>query len=80
MLRKDYNHHSLIIQYSIFHKNFQRIYGRKDNHSFIAVQKYMSILPIAAPHMEEIILEAATKKRLFRIREHCFAKFHENVS
>ena len=37
----------------------------------------MSILPIAAPHMKEFIKEAATKKCLFWIREHYFAKFHE---
>ena len=37
----------------------------------------MSILPIAVPHMEEFIKEAATKKRLFWIREHYLAKFHE---
>ena len=30
-----------------------------------------------SPHMEEFIIEAATKKRLFWIREHYFAKFHE---
>ena len=37
----------------------------------------MSILPIAAPHKKEFIKEAATKKCLFWIREHYFAKFHE---
>ena len=37
----------------------------------------MSIFPITAPHMEGFIIEAATKKRLFWIREHYFAKFHE---
>ena len=37
----------------------------------------MRILPIAAPHMEKFIIEAATKNRLFCIREHYFAKFHE---
>ena len=39
---KDF-HHSWIIQYSIFNKNFQRIYGDKDNNSFIdniKVHKY----------------------------------------
>ena len=35
----------------------------------------MSILPIAAPHMEEFVKKAATKKRLFCIREHYFPKF-----
>ena len=37
----------------------------------------MSILSIAAPHMEEFIIAAATKKRLLWIQEHYFAKFHE---
>ena len=35
----------------------------------------MSILPIAAPHMEEFIKESATKKRSFWTREHYLAKF-----
>ena len=37
----------------------------------------MSILPIAVPHMKEFLKEAATKKRLFWIREHYLAKFYE---
>ena len=44
---------------SIFHKNFHRINGRKDNHS---VQKCMSILLIAPPHMEEFITEAVDQE------------------
>ena len=39
MVGKDYNYHSWNIQYSIFHKIFQRINGRKDNHSFIGSAK-----------------------------------------
>ena len=41
---------------SVFHKNFQRIDGRKENHSFIGSAEYMSILLIAAPHIEEFIV------------------------
>ena len=37
----------------------------------------MNIRSIASPHMEEFILEAVTKKRLFWIIEHYFATFHE---
>ena len=37
----------------------------------------MSIPPIAAPHKEEFIIEAITKKHLFWIWEHYFAKFHD---
>ena len=37
----------------------------------------MSILPIGATHMKEFIIEAATKKLLFWIREHYLAKFNE---
>ena len=35
----------------------------------------MSILPIAAPHMEEFIKESETKNRSFWTREHYLAKF-----
>ena len=61
---KNYNPHSWIIQYLIFHKHFQRINGRKDNHSFNnhSVQKNMSILLIVVPRMEGFIIQAATKK------------------
>ena len=41
------------------------------------VQKYMSIMLIALPHMEEFMIVAATKKYLFWIQEHYFVKFHE---
>ena len=37
----------------------------------------MSILLIAAPHMEEFILEAASKEHLFWVREHYLEKFHK---
>ena len=33
--------------------------------TYLTMQQYINILPIATPHMEEFILEAATKKRLF---------------
>ena len=39
MLEKKYNHHSWIIQYSVFHKKFQSINGLKDNYSFIGSTK-----------------------------------------
>ena len=41
-LEKDCNHHSWIIQYSVFNKNFQRIYGHKVNNS-LAIQLCINI-------------------------------------
>ena len=45
-----------------------------------SIQKDMNILPIAAPHTEEFILEAATKKHLFWIRNQLFCKISQNAS
>ena len=59
-----------------FIKIFKELIDEKTINHLKAVQRYMSILPIAAPHMEEFIKEAATKRRLFWIREHYLAKFH----
>ena len=69
--------HGLIIQYLIFHKHFQRINGRKDNHSFIRSTKIHKYTADSCTTLEESIIEAATKKRLFWIGEHYFAKFQE---
>ena len=45
-----------------------------------SIQKDMNILPIAAPHIEEFILEAATKKHLLWIRKQLFCKISQNAS
>ena len=45
-LEKDCNHHSWIIQYSVFNKNFQRIYGHKVNNS-LAIQLCINIPSIS---------------------------------
>ena len=56
------NHHSWIIQYSIFHKNFQRITGRKNNHSFIGSAKIHEYTADSCPTYGEFIIEAADQE------------------
>ena len=59
---------------SIFHKKFQRINGRKENNSFIGNAKIHEYIADSCTTYGRVYL---TKNRLFWIRKHYFAKFHE---
>ena len=47
---------------SIFHKNFQRINGRKDNHSFIGSAKIHECTADSCPAYGEFLIEAADQE------------------
>ena len=62
MLRKNYNHHLWIIQSQFFIKIFKELMDAKIVTHLYAVQKYMSILLIAAAHKGEFIIQAADQE------------------
>ena len=62
-----------------FINNFKKFIDVKTITYLKKMQKYMSRLPIAAPHRRELILKAATKKHLSRVREHLFYKISQNA-
>ena len=65
----------MIIQYSIFNKIFQGVYGRKENNSFTDNEKVHEYT--VARHMKEFILEAAAGSIHSGYESTYFAKFHK---